>query len=138
MKYKKGEEVIYKGKDAVITQVNDHAYEYQYQILVNKSALIWAYQFDITEKAEINTPTGKPEHYQKNTIKGLDVIDMIKIFNLNFNEGNILKYLLRKKNQDIQDLTKIINYATRELQHLKELKKDTQNQPNNEITPHGW
>ena len=73
----------------------------------------------------------KPEHYQKNTINGLDVIDMIKIFNLNFNEGNILKYLLRKKNQDIQDLTKIIDYANRELNHLKELKKDTE-------TLHGW
>ena len=73
----------------------------------------------------------KPEHYQKNTINGKDVIDMIKIFNLNFNEGNILKYLLRKKNQDIEDLTKIIDYANRELKHLKELKKDTE-------TLHGW
>ncbi len=73
----------------------------------------------------------KPEHYQKNTINGLDVIDMIKIFNLNFNEGNILKYLLRKKNQDIEDLTKIIDYANRELKHLNELKKDTE-------TLHGW
>ena len=80
----------------------------------------------------------KPKHYQKNTINGLDVIDMIKIFNLNFNEGNILKYLLRKKNQDIEDLKKVIDYATRELNHLKELKKDTQNQQNEEKNLHGW
>lgn len=80
----------------------------------------------------------KPEHYQKNTINGKDVIDMIKIFNLNFNEGNILKYLLRKKNQDIEDLNKIIDYATRELKHLKELKKDTQNKQNEGKHLHGW
>ena len=80
----------------------------------------------------------KPEHYKKNTINGKDVIDMIKIFNLNFNEGNILKYLLRKKNQDIEDLNKIIDYATRELKHLNELKKDTQNQQNEEKHLHGW
>ena len=80
----------------------------------------------------------KPEHYKKNTINGKDVIDMIKIFNLNFNEGNILKYLLRKKNQDIEDLKKVIDYATRELNHLKELKKDTQNQQNEEKNLHGW
>ena len=69
----------------------------------------------------------KPKHYQKNTINGLDVIDMIKIFNLNFNEGNILKYLLRKKGQDKADLIKIIDYAQRELNHLtNEGKKEAE------------
>lgn len=69
----------------------------------------------------------KPKHYQKNTINGLDVIDMIKIFNLNFNEGNILKYLLRKKGQDKADLIKIIDYAQRELNYLtNEEKKEAE------------
>ena len=135
MKYKIGDKVIFNEWDAVITQVNNISGEKHYQIDVNNCYLTWVYQHELTQ---IKTPTDKPEHYQKNTIKGLDVIDMIKIFNLNFNEGNILKYLLRKKNQDIDDLNKIIDYATRELQYLKELKKDTQNQPNEEITPHGW
>ena len=135
MKYKIGDKVIFNDWDAVITQVNNISGEKHYQIDVNNSYLTWVYQHELTQ---INTPTDKPEHYQKNTIKGLDVIDMIKIFNLNFNEGNILKYLLRKKKQDIDDLNKIIDYATRELQYLKELKKDTPNQPNEEITPHGW
>ena len=64
-----------------------------------------------------------PERYKKRTINGLDVIDVCKLLNLNFNEGNILKYLLRQKNQDIEDLEKIINYANRELKHLKDQKK---------------
>lgn len=36
----------------------------------------------------------------------------------NFNEGNILKYLLRDKGEDVSDMGKIIDYATREKEHL--------------------
>jgi len=60
----------------------------------------------------------KPQHYTTRTVDGLDVIDLVKHWNLNFNEGNILKYLLRDKGQDKQDLEKIIDYAKRELKHL--------------------
>jgi hypothetical protein len=49
----------------------------------------------------------------------MDVIDLVKHWNLNFNEGNILKYLIRDKGQDVEDLEKIINYAKRELEHKK-------------------
>lgn len=137
MKYKIGDELIYNGKNAVIVNVNNYKEntdQYDYKIIYDKSEdetdSIWIYEFELKPKEE-KKEMSKPEHYQKNTINGKDVIDMIKIFNLNFNEGNILKYLLRKKNQDIQDLTKIIDYANRELNHLKELKKDTE-------TLHGW
>lgn len=60
-----------------------------------------------------------PERYAKRTINGKDVIDIVKELNLNFNEGNILKYLLRDKGEDEQDLEKIIVYAKRELQYLQ-------------------
>jgi len=60
----------------------------------------------------------KNAHYSTRTVNGLDVIDLVKHWNLNFNEGNILKYLLRDKGQDKQDLEKIIDYAQRELKHL--------------------
>lgn len=63
-----------------------------------------------------------PERYATRTIEGHDVISMVKIFNLNFNEGNILKYLLRDKGQDLQDLEKIVAYAQREIQHIKNAK----------------
>jgi len=60
-----------------------------------------------------------PKRYATRTIEGHDVISMVKIFNLNFNEGNILKYLLRDKGEDLQDLEKIVAYAQREIQHIK-------------------
>jgi len=67
----------------------------------------------------------KPEHYNKRTIAGNDVIDMIKVLDLNFNQGNILKYLLRDKGQDKADLMKIIDYAQRELNYLTEQENKT-------------
>ena len=62
----------------------------------------------------------KPKHYKDRTINNLDVIDIVKEWGLNFNEGNILKYLVRTKGQRKSDLIKIIDYAQRELNHLEE------------------
>ena len=59
------------------------------------------------------------ERYSSRKINGLDVIDLIKHWDLNFNEGNILKYLLRKKGVDISDMKKIADYANREAEHLQ-------------------
>tara|TARA_R110000737_G_scaffold218812_2_gene235062 strand:- start:4313 stop:4540 length:228 start_codon:yes stop_codon:yes gene_type:complete len=59
------------------------------------------------------------ERYSSRKINGLDVIDLIKYWDLNFNEGNILKYLLRKKGDDISDMKKIADYANREAEHLQ-------------------
>ena len=63
----------------------------------------------------------KPTHYKTREVNGMDVIDLVKHWQLNFNEGNVLKYLLRDKGQDIEDLEKIIDYAQRELKHLRNL-----------------
>ena len=46
-------------------------------------------------------------HYL-NKIQPWDIIDS---WELNFYEGNILKYLLRDKNDRIEDLKKLIHYA---------------------------
>ena len=54
---------------------------------------------------------------------GLDVIDICKLYDLNFNLGNIVKYACRKKGQDVRDLEKIIDYAQRELKFIKEWEK---------------
>ena len=64
--------------------------------------------------------SNKPQHYQTS---GIDVIDICKLYDLNFNRGNILKYVCRagKKDDEIQDLEKAIDYLNRELKHLKEL-----------------
>ena len=46
-----------------------------------------------------------PNHYQG---EGLEVIDVIEAFNLNFNLGNTIKYVLRagRKDSKIEDLEK--------------------------------
>lgn len=63
------------------------------------------------------------DRYSSRKVCDMDVIDLIKHWDLNFNEGNILKYLLRDKGQDIQDMEKIIDYAGRELEYMKLIDK---------------
>lgn len=60
-------------------------------------------------------------HYKNN--KNYDVIDICKDYNLNFNRGNIIKYIIRadKKHKDpLQDLLKAKEYIEREIKHLRE------------------
>jgi hypothetical protein len=52
-----------------------------------------------------------PQHYQGN---GIEVIDIIEAFELNFIEGNIIKYLLRYKSKNgLEDLKKSQWYLQR-------------------------
>lgn len=59
-------------------------------------------------------------HYKTNSI---DVIDVCKLYSLNFNKGNILKYVCRagkKENEsEIKDLKKALDYLKREIKHLE-------------------
>ena len=65
----------------------------------------------------------KPTHYPQN----YDVIDFVKDNDLNFNEGNIIKYVVRcrKKGTHLQDLQKAKDYLEREIDYLtkKELQR---------------
>lgn len=56
-----------------------------------------------------------PNHYQGNKF---EVIDIIEDYNLGFNLGNSVKYILRsdKKENRIQDLKKAIWYLNREIE----------------------
>jgi len=65
----------------------------------------------------------KPKRYSDKEVHGMDVIDLSKYWNLNFNQGNILKYLLRDKGQDADDMEKIANYAKREQEYLNNKNK---------------
>jgi len=69
--------------------------------------------------AKMNEGHNRPERYASREVNGMDVIDLVKYWNLNFNEGNILKYLLRDKGEDVSDMQKIVDYAKRELEYLK-------------------
>jgi hypothetical protein len=63
-------------------------------------------------------------HYENN--KGYDVIDFIKDYNLNFNRGNVVKYLARagKKDNELQDLRKALDYLQREIEHYEKLQTE--------------
>ena len=64
------------------------------------------------------------KHYENG--KGYDVIDFIKDYDLNFNRGNAIKYLVRAshKGSEEQDLEKAIDYIHRELEYIRETKQD--------------
>ena len=63
-----------------------------------------------------------PNHY-KGDFTDIDVIDAAKIFNMNFNLGNVLKYIVRAgikdPDKEIQDLEKASEYLKREIEFLK-------------------
>jgi hypothetical protein len=67
---------------------------------------------------------GTQLHYENG--QGYDIIDVCKDYALNFNRGNILKYVARagKKQNELQDLRKALDYLQREIAYLEEQQKD--------------
>lgn len=59
-----------------------------------------------------------PEHYQGKN--GMEAIDIIEAFDLNFNLGNVIKYVVRagKKSEAKEDLLKAAWYLQREIDQL--------------------
>ena len=62
-------------------------------------------------------------HYENG--KGYDVIDFITDYGLNFNRGNIIKYVARagKKGDELSDLRKALDYINREIETIEQQKK---------------
>lgn len=86
-----------------------------------QNCMVRRYWFELKENTDI--PSYKeyvnhPTHYKGNN---LEAIDVIEDFNLNFNLGNCLKYVLRsgKKSNSIEDLNKAIWYLQREIDNLE-------------------
>lgn len=73
--------------------------------------------------APIKNMVDHPSHYQ--TKNGLEVIDVIESFDLGFNLGNVVKYVLRcgKKDLDIQELEKAKWYLEREINNRKTVNR---------------
>ena len=65
-----------------------------------------------------------PDHYKKG---GFEVIDVIEAYNLGFNLGNTVKYILRKGekegNPPLQELKKAKWYLEREISNLEKEEK---------------
>jgi hypothetical protein len=76
--------------------------------------IIPPYALPIQTSVEQPDMVNHPPHY---TVNGIEVIDIIDAFKLNFNMGNALKYLLRAdlKGNRLQDLKKALWYLQREI-----------------------
>jgi len=63
------------------------------------------------------TQTGTPKHYATDSI---DVIDFCKLYKLDFNRGNVIKYICRagKKDNELEDLKKALTYLEREIKYF--------------------
>lgn len=62
----------------------------------------------------MSDPVNNPSHYQAG---GLESIDVIEAFELNFRLGNVIKYVLRadRKGKALEDLKKARWYLDREI-----------------------
>ena len=67
---------------------------------------------------EVNKNVSHPSHYNQ----GIEAIDIIESWDLNFSLGNAIKYILRSpyKGKQIEDLEKARWYIDREINRLKE------------------
>jgi len=128
MEFKKGKKVRvlshghdkeYIGLEGVITSFDDGLYDFNVEfesVPNNKSTE------ELFYKSELKPLTDKPERYKSREVHGMDVIALAEHWKLNFQEGNILKYLLRDKGEDESDMQKIADYANRELELIKQRK----------------
>ena len=66
---------------------------------------------------EVNKNVSHPSHYNR----GIEAIDIIESWDLNFSLGNAIKYILRSpyKGREIEDLEKARWYIDREIERLK-------------------
>jgi len=65
---------------------------------------------------------GNAIHYE--ATGDYDVIDFVQDYKLNFNRGNVIKYIARagKKDDELQDLMKAKDYIEREIQYVRDLR----------------
>lgn len=57
------------------------------------------------------------KHYTQHEVQPWDIIDM---YGLSFYEGNVIKYMLRKKGSRIEDLQKAKHYIERMIDILRQ------------------
>ena len=68
-----------------------------------------------------------PQHYNRGNIEAIDVIED---WNLNFNLGNVIKYISRAgaKENEIEDIEKALWYLQRHLDNLKEQDEEDEDE----------
>jgi hypothetical protein len=136
MKYKIGDKVKYEGYKGVIVAIGtDGTFAVKLKGFDGHSCncnisegSVESIDFDgwwcvARELKLIKEPNDiKPEHYKTDKI---DVIDFCKLYDLNFNLGNVVKYVSRagKKESELTDLLKAKEYICREIEFLQTNKK---------------
>lgn len=103
------DEKYIEDRDDCIVQMKNGVDNDEYHII------LWD---EIDGYAKIIPNQDRPDRYKSREVNGMDVIDLIKHWDLDFCDGNILKYLLRQKGEDIQDMEKIKDYAERKIKQL--------------------
>jgi hypothetical protein len=70
---------------------------------------------------DVMDDVNSPAHYIKN---GFEVIDIIEAFRLNYQLGNVVKYVLRhqEKGNPLKDLKKARWYINREIENMEKQK----------------
>lgn len=96
-----------------------------------KEIVEWIFSDDMLELHEEKNKQNKkeevnhPEHYNK----GIEAIDIIESWGLNFSLGNAIKYITRApyKGTELKDLKKAEWYIQREIKRLENLEKEAKN-----------
>ena len=73
-------------------------------------------------------------HYENGT--QIDVIEFASMYGLNFNRGNIVKYVVRagKKDDEVKDLEKALDYLQREIAIVRARRdEEVEKIKNNEV-----
>jgi hypothetical protein len=95
----------------------------KFSVIIHHSNSLWEYPnnriVEVLIKKKEQDKTTTPSHY--NNGKGYDVIDFCNDYKLNFNRGSACKYIARsgKKDNEIEDLKKAIDFIQREIKYLE-------------------
>lgn len=95
----------------------------KFSVIIQHSNSLWEYPnnriIEVLTKKKEDSTVSTPSHY--NNGKGYDVIDFCNDYSLNFNRGSAIKYLARagKKENEIADLKKSIDFIKREIKYLE-------------------
>jgi hypothetical protein len=100
---------VLPGADLILNQLRD--------VALGKPAELFDAAVNPYLQGELAPQVDHPGHYRKDS--GLEAIDAIEAWDLNFNLGNVVKYICRaglKNNTDgLEDLEKALWYIQREL-----------------------
>ena len=109
----------YKGKEFVITSYYKTNNGNRYFLAEIND---WTFSDDMLMLTMQKETVNHPSHYNQ----GIEAIDVIESWGLNFSLGNAIKYILRAphKGKELEDLNKAKWYIEREIKRLEDIAKE--------------